>query len=214
MFTGIIEELGVVKQVRRKGSSLYVTINAKTVIQDVKTGDSIAVNGVCLTVTDYSHDSFSAEVSHETLDKSYFKGLKKGDRVNLERALKMGDRLMGHMVSGHIDGTGVIVKKEKKDDFIDVTLKINNEMMKYVVTKGSVAVDGVSLTVANRKKDVFRVSIIPHSARMTTFGIKREGSPVNIECDLVGKYIENFLSEGEKKRGSLSKEFLKEHGFI
>ena len=214
MFTGIIEELGVVKEARRKGSSLGVTIKAKAVIQDVKTGDSIAVNGVCLTVTDYSRDSFSAEVSHETLDKSYFKELKKGDKVNLERALKVGDRLMGHMVSGHIDGTGVIIKKKKKDDFIDVTFKINGEMMKYIVTKGSVAVDGVSLTVAAREKDIFRVSIIPHSAKMTTFGIKREGSPVNIECDLVGKYIENFLSGGEKKKGSLNREFLKEHGFI
>lgn len=214
MFTGIIEELGAIKKIVKKSASLTLTIHADAVLKDVKEGDSIAVSGVCLTVVDFDSDSFTAEVSPETLEKSYLDELKKGDRVNLERSLKIGDRLMGHMVSGHIDGTGQIVKKEKKGGFIDITFQTKKELMKYIVTKGSIAIDGVSLTVVSCKEDTFGISIIPHTARMTTIGIKDRGDSVNLECDLIGKYVESFVSRENSSRKEISRDFLKEYGFM
>jgi riboflavin synthase len=214
MFTGIIEELGSVEKIVKKGATLTLTIHADAVLKDVKEGDSIAVSGVCLTVVDFDNDSFTAEVSPETLKKSYLDELRKGDRVNLERSLKIGDRLMGHMVSGHIDGIGRIVKKEQKGDFVDITLQTKKELMKYIVTKGSIAIDGVSLTVVSCKGDTFGISIIPHTAKMTTIGIKDRGDSVNLECDLIGKYVESFVSRENSSSKEISRDFLKEYGFM
>ena len=162
----------------------------------------------------FDNDSFTAEVSPETLKKSYLDELRKGDRVNLERSLKIGDRLMGHMVSGHIDGIGRIVKKEQKGDFVDITLQTKKELMKYVVTKGSIAIDGVSLTVVSCKGDTFGISIIPHTTKMTTIGIKDRGDSVNLECDLIGKYVESFVSRENSSSKEISRDFLKEYGFM
>lgn len=214
MFTGIIEELGIVKKILKKGASLTLTIQADTILRDIKKGDSIAVSGVCLTAVDFDDDTFTAEVSSETLDKSNLGELKKGERVNLERAMRIGERLMGHMVSGHIDGTGVILKKEIRGDFMEVEFQAPKGLLRYIVSKGSIAVDGVSLTIAELKKDIFSVSIIPHTKEMTTIGIKKRGDTVNLECDMIGKYVEGFLSaEGDKEK-KLSREFLKEYGFL
>lgn len=214
MFTGIIEELGSVEKIVKKAKSFTLTIHADAVLKDVKEGDSVAVSGVCLTVVGFDNQSFTAEVSPETLEKSYLCELKRGDRVNLERSLKIGDRLMGHMVSGHIDGTGRIVKKEKKGDFIDIAFQTKKELMKYIVTKGSIAIDGVSLTVVSCKENTFGISIIPHTAKMTTIGIKDRGDSVNLECDLIGKYVESFVSRDKNSRKEISRDFLKEYGFM
>ena len=214
MFSGIIEELAKVKEIEKRGSSLRLTVRSDKVLEDIREGDSISVNGVCLTVVDYSDNSFSAEVSPETLRSSNLSGLKRESRVNLERSLKLGERLMGHMVSGHIDGTGVIKEKKRRGDFIEISVKAPVELMKYIVKKGSVALDGISLTVADRSEDRFRISVIPYTAEMTTLGFKGAGDSVNLECDMIGKYVESFLQKNGKEEKGLSREFLKEHGFI
>lgn len=214
MFSGIIEELAKVKKIEKRGASLRLTVQSGKVLEDIKEGDSISVNGVCLTVVHYSDNSFSAEVSPETLRSSNLSGLTKESRVNLERSLKLGDRLMGHMVSGHIDGTGVIKEKKKRGDFIEISIEAPGEFMKYIVKKGSVALDGISLTVSERSKNSFRISVIPYTAKMTTLGFKGAGDSVNLECDIVGKYVESFLQKNGKENRGLSREFLKEHGFI
>lgn len=214
MFSGIIEEIGTVKKIFKKGTSLTLTVQANKILKDMKKGDSISVSGVCLTVIGHNDSSFSTEVSPETIKKSNLGDIKEGDKVNLERALKIGDRLMGHMVSGHIDGTGIIVKKEKKGDFIETTFQVPKELMKYIVEKGSVAIDGASLTALSCKEDTFKISFIPYTINMTTFRTKDIGDSVNLECDIIGKYTESFLSREEKEKKKLSREFLKEHGFI
>ncbi len=221
MFTGLVEEIGRVLAVRRGADSARLRIAAGKVMQDMAVGDSIAVNGVCLTVTSFDNTSFSADVMAETLSKTNLGKLQPGDRVNLERALRLGDRLGGHLVSGHIDGVGEIVRKETRDIATLVTISAPREVMRYIIKKGSVAVDGTSLTVVDHDESTFVVSLIPHTARATVLGEKKTGASVNLEGDMIGKYVERWVMAGKEDRGGsnnanggITGEFLAKHGFI
>lgn len=217
MFTGIVEELGRVKDIVRGPKSIKLQIECAGIMEDVKLGDSIAVNGICLTVTSLGSSWFIADVMPETMRKTNLGSLTRQSQVNIERALRLSDRLGGHLVSGHIDGTGVITGKESEDNATWVSVAADKNILKYIVMKGSVALDGTSLTVAYVDDDRFKVSLIPLTAGVTTLGIKEAGDTVNIECDLVGKYIEKLLSgDGGKdnERKDISVEFLRENGFV
>lgn len=218
MFAGIIEEIGVVKSAEFGGRHSALKVAAGKVLEDLKLGDSISVEGVCLTVSEIGRDYFQADLSPETLIRTNLGGLRAGSEVNLERALKVGDRIGGHQMSGHIDGLGEIKSCARDGDYYQVKIKAPPQIMRYIVEKGSVGVDGISLTVASCGRDEFAVAIIPFTARMTTLTKKRVGSKVNIECDMLGKYVEKLLAVGrdakEEKRDELTKEFLAEHGFI
>lgn len=216
MFTGLVEELGKVKAMTRGAKSVRLTVQAKVVLGDVKLGDSIAVNGTCLTVVDYGDTWFTADVMPETVDRTALAGLKNGDTVNLERTLRVGDRLGGHIVTGHIDGVGTIRAKEQNDNAVVVRIEAPPEVMRYVVHKGSIAIDGISLTVVAAGPDWFTVSLIPHTASVTTLGFKGVGAPVNLEADVIGKYVEKLLGMtpgAQGKKGGVSASFLAEHGF-
>lgn len=217
MFTGIIEELGIVKNIIRGSSSIKLSIECISILHDVKIGDSIAVNGICLTVTDLGSNWFTVDVMPETMRRTGLSKLNSSQKVNLERALRLSDRLGGHIVSGYIDGTGIITAKTEEDNAIWLTVEAADTVLKYIVMKGSVALDGTSLTVAHVDDSCFKVSLIPLTARVTTLGFKETGDMVNIECDVVGKYIEKFIggktSEQSVKR-DLTMELLKENGFV
>ncbi|WIF95976.1 riboflavin synthase [Caminicella sporogenes] len=217
MFTGLVEEIGVVQSVIKGSKSAKIVIKAKKILEDIKIGDSICTNGVCLTVTDFNDNSFSVDVMAETMRKSNLKKLVPGNKVNLERALKLGDRLGGHIVSGHIDGTGTILSFDKEDNAVWVTIKTTPEILKYIIYKGSITVDGISLTVAYIDNSIFKVSIIPHTKVVTTLLHKSIGDKVNLECDTVGKYIEKLLNHNniaDNKSNSINMEFLSKHGFL
>ncbi len=218
MFTGIVEEMGRVKQIAKRENGVRIAIEAKKVLEDVLLGDSIAVNGVCLTVTEFGSDFFCADVMSESLGRSNLKELASGVRVNLERAMVMGKRFGGHIVSGHIDAVG-IVESIRKDGISRIyRIKAPTEVMKYTVMKGSVAIDGISLTVSAVHEDGFEVSIIPHTIENTTLSIRSEKDEVNLEADIIGKHVENLMGfstrEQEKKKSSISTSFLGEHGFL
>jgi len=214
MFTGIVEEIGQIRRVITGMHSVTLEIKGKTVMEDMKVGDSIAVNGVCLTVTHFQKDSFLADVMHETMNRSSLGSLKAGSLVNLERAMSANGRFGGHMVSGHIDGMGRILGIEKDDTAIWYTIEASDVIMKYIVEKGSVTLDGISLTVAKVMKDSFAVSIIPHTRKETILYTKKRGDSINIENDLVGKYIEKFISaENAGSKSKLTMAYLAEHGF-
>lgn len=218
MFTGIIEEIGTVRNIIKGSRSIKLAIMAKKVLENTNLGDSIAVNGVCLTVTALGKDGFTADVMPESMSKTNMGGLKPGDRVNLERALTLASRLGGHIVSGHIDGTGEIIAMEKDDNAVRVTLTSVPKVMKYIVSEGSVALDGVSLTVAHLGENDFTVSLIPHTAQVTTLLDKKVGDRLNIENDVVGKYVERLLSFSDKStaaenKSAISLSFLRENGF-
>ena len=216
IFTGIIEELGVVKSIAINGASGCITIIAKKVLEGTQLGDSIAVNGTCLTVTSINSDGFSADVMAETVKRTSLSQVGKGDLVNLERAMILNGRLGGHIVSGHIDGTGTITKYTKEENAIWVTIKAPDEILDLIVEKGSICIDGISLTVATVSDQDFQVSIIPHTAKETTLIHKKVGSLVNLENDIVGKYIkklmENNQEEQAKKASGLTMEMLEEYG--
>lgn len=212
MFTGIIEEIGKVQGVRRNTASSVIAIDSKEVIRDVHTGDSIAVNGVCLTVTSFSRSGFSADVMHETLDRSSLGRLRSGSLVNLERAMSANGRFGGHIVSGHIDGTGTISEIHKDDNAIWYTIKTNEKILGYIIEKGSVAIDGISLTVAKVGKDGFSVSVIPHTAENTILSGRRIGDIVNLENDCIGKYVERLMGF-EPLKGNITADFLAKYGF-
>ena len=216
MFTGIVEELGTIRAIRRGGSSAVLSIGAGTILDDLKVGDSVAVNGVCLTATQVDGGGFTADVMHETLDRSSLARLAPGDMVNLERAMAAGGRFGGHIVSGHIDATGTITDRRRDDNAVWYTVSAPAALLRYVVEKGSIAIDGISLTVAAVEADRFSVSVIPHTAAVTVLGGKRPGDPVNLEADLIGKYVEKLLRPVQAppaRRSALSLEFLAEHGF-
>ncbi|HOQ00191.1 MAG TPA: riboflavin synthase [Acetivibrio clariflavus] len=217
MFTGIVEEIGTVKKIIYGSKSIKLSIQCSKIMDDVKLGDSIAVNGICLTVVDRKSDEFTADVMPETMRKTGLAELKVGYAVNLERALRLSDRLGGHIVSGHIDGTGVIMDKVREDNAIWLTVEAGRDILKYIVMKGSVALDGTSLTVAYVDDKCFKVSLIPHTAGITTLGSKEVGSRVNIECDILGKYVEKLLltnaSEQSNKSKDISLDFLIKNGF-
>ena len=216
IFTGIIEELGVVKSIAINGASGCITIKAKKVLEGTQLGDSIAVNGTCLTVTSINSDGFSADVMAETVKRTSSSQVGKGDLVNLERAMILNGRFGGHIVSGHIDGTGTITKYTKEENAIWVTIKAPDEILDLIVEKGSICIDGISLTVATVSDQDFQVSIIPHTAKETTLIHKKVGSLVNLENDIVGKYIkklmENNQEEQAKKASGLTMEMLEEYG--
>jgi len=217
MFTGLVEELGKVKAITRGTKSARLTITSNKVISDVKIGDSIAVNGTCLTVVGYAANWFTADIMPETVESTAIAGFQIGDTVNLERTLRVGDRFGGHIVSGHIDGVGIIIGKDTNDNAIVVKIKAGSEVMRYIVKKGSIAIDGISLTVVNYDSDWFTVSLIPHSAGMTTLGFKKTGDVVNLEADMIGKYVEKLLGfHSAQPQGTTSKigmNFLQKHGF-
>jgi riboflavin synthase len=219
MFTGIVEELGTVKSVMTSRQSAKLSINADITLQNVKLGDSIAVNGVCLTVTEHGRNWFSADVMPETMNRTALGDLTNGRKVNLERALRLSDRLGGHIVSGHIDGVGIIQSKQPLDNAILITLQIDSRLLRYVVNKGSVALDGISLTVVDCGKDWLSVSIIPHTLSATTLHFKSVGDKVNIETDMMAKYAEKLLglaqsADIQTKSETLSRNFLAAHGFF
>ena len=215
MFTGIIEEIGVVQSVKKGEISSVLTIQAKKVLEGTKIGDSIAANGVCLTVTGLGKETYEMDVMAETLRRSNLGSLKPGGRVNLERAVKLGGRLGGHIVSGHIDGTGVIKKFRKEDNAVWLTVSAEDSLLHYIVEKGSIAIDGVSLTVAEITERDFSVSIIPHTGEETVLLKKKAGDTVNLECDIIGKYVEKLLyhNQPQEKKSSISMDFLRQCGF-
>ncbi len=212
MFTGIIEEIGKIKSSSRGARSVRLDIECKKVLDGTQIGDSISVNGVCLTVTTITSSGFTADVMHETMTRSNLGALKVGDRVNLERALTLSSRLGGHIVSGHIDGVGSVVDKREDDIAIWITISTSSDILRYIIEKGSITIDGISLTVAEVDSRTFKVSIIPHTQDMTTLTSKRVGEVVNIENDMIAKYVEKLLGK-ETKGSGLSFEFLKENGF-
>lgn len=221
MFTGIIEGLGTISAIRSSGQGQRLTIDADFVLDQTKIGDSISVSGACLTVVVIDRKRFQVDVSPETLRKTTFASAKIGDRVNLERALRLSDRLDGHLVSGHIDGIGTLKQRKPAGNAINVTIGVCENLSRYMIKKGSVAVDGISLTINNCSKNSFEVSIIPYTAKHTTLGFKKISDLVNIETDMIGKYVERFTIERqsgnrEKETGqsSLNMQSLAQAGFL
>ena len=220
MFTGIIEGLGTVRGIQPSGEGCKLTVDADFVLSETRLGDSIAVNGACLTAVALNDRNFTVDVSPETMSRTTFGRIRVGDRVNLERALRLSDRLDGHLVSGHIDGMGALADRKVRSNAILLTFRASRALTRYMIPKGSVAVDGVSLTINAVTDDGFGVSIIPHTARLTTVGMKAVGDPVNIETDMIGKYVERFVDPGKTARpekpvgDGLDIQFLAKHGFL
>ncbi len=214
MFTGIIEEIGKIESVQSSKEAIIFTIGAKHILHDVSLGDSISVNGVCLTVTQFSNASFSVDVMPETVRSTSLAQLKKGSPVNLERAMAANGRFGGHFVSGHVDGTGKIVKKKQVSNAVYYEIQVPEELTNTLIHKGSITIDGISLTIFGLEKEKVVISIIPHTLGETILGTKGVGDIVNIECDMVGKYIKKFVTQQvSPKSSSLSKSFLEENGF-
>ena len=215
MFTGIVEEMGQVEGIQRGRQSAVLAIRAKTVLEGTKIGDSIAVNGVCLTVTTLSPGRFTADVMHETLDRSSLAQLKRGSAVNLERAMAADGRFGGHIVAGHIDGTGRVTEVRKDDNAIWYTIQAAPQVLRYIVEKGSIAVDGISLTVARVETDRFAISAIPHTVAQTVLRDRKEGDLVNLETDIIGKYVEKLMTPAPESQasGGITLDFLARNGF-
>ena len=216
MFTGIVEEKGCIRGIRPGAKSCILTIEGRIIFSDLKVGDSVAVNGVCLTATSINGHLFTADVMRETLERSSLGSLRNGSYVNLERAMAADGRFGGHIVSGHIDGTGTIVNIEKDDNAVWYTVQAPPALMRYIVEKGSIAIDGISLTVAKITSSTFSVSIIPHTAKETILSEKKTGDVVNLENDIIGKYVQRLLTNPAPEEAPESKvtwEFLAENGF-
>ncbi|AGT32611.1 riboflavin synthase subunit alpha [Geobacillus genomosp. 3] len=213
MFTGIIEEVGTVEQMRQTGDAIVMTIGAKRVLEDVRLGDSIAVNGVCLTVTSFTSRQFTVDVMPETVKATALRALKPGAKVNLERAMAAGGRFGGHFVTGHVDGVGRIVRQWPKANAVYYEIEVPASLRSYMIYKGSVAVDGTSLTIFGLSERTFTVSLIPHTREATILGEKRPGDLVNIECDMIGKYVAAFLAENETPPSGVTIGFLEQHGY-
>lgn len=212
MFTGIIEEIGIVKEFKKSEKNALIVVECKKVIEDIKIGDSIAINGVCQTVIKFNKNSFSVQVSSETLDITNFSRLKPGEKVNLERALTLNARLGGHIVSGHVDGLAKVKNIQKYSEFYNIKFEIENDLSKYVVKKGSITINGISLTVADIVSKEFSVAIIPHTFESTNLHYLKHGDFVNIEVDILAKYVEKILSTDNN--GAIDENFLKENGFF
>ena len=213
MFTGIIEEVGAVRHIRMGSASCVITVGAEKVLTDVHIGDSIAVNGTCLTVCSFDGGSFSADVMPETMRRTNLGTLAPGSPVNLERAMAANGRFGGHIVSGHIDGTGQVRSLRREDNAVWVRIAASPDILRYIVEKGSIAIDGISLTVASVTAQDFAVSVIPHTGEETTLLHKKPGDIVNLECDILAKYVEKLLGHSTAK-GGITPQFLSEHGFI
>ena len=216
MFTGIIEEMGVIQDLQQGRRSARLLVLAKSVLGDLNTGDSISVNGVCLTVTGIQDSEFSADVSPETLAVTTMGSLKVGDAVNLERAMRLDSRLGGHLVTGHIDGVGIIRNRRQNEDALVLGVEIPSELSRYCIRKGSIALDGVSMTLNQVGDKEVQIAVIPHTAKTTTLGLKGIGTTVNVECDLIGKHLERLLLE----RGSggtpqeVDRDYLRRRGLL
>ena len=217
MFTGIIEEVGTIKGVKKGARSCILTIGGKKVLEGTKVGDSIALNGVCLTVTSMSGDSYTADVMAETMNRSSLGKLKAGTPVNLERAMSAEGRFGGHIVSGHIDGIGTVSAVEPDDNAVWYTIEADRALLRYIVEKGSIAIDGISLTVAYVDSHCFKVSIIPHTQKETNLYTKTPGTIVNLECDIIGKYVEKLMQPeedaAEAEKAGITEAFLAANGF-
>ncbi|MEL7648587.1 MAG: riboflavin synthase [Sedimentibacter sp.] len=216
MFTGLIEEVGTLEGAASGEKSMKLTIRAKKVLEDVKAGDSICTNGVCLTVASFTKSTFTVDVMPETMRKTNLGKLRQGSPVNLERALKVSDRLGGHIVSGHIDGTGTITGYKDEDIATWLTVETNSDLIRYIIPKGSIAIDGTSLTVVDTSENSFRVSLIPVTKEETILLMKKVGDQVNLECDIVGKYIERFMTFRDKSgdKSKIDMKFLADNGFL
>jgi riboflavin synthase len=214
MFTGIIEDKGKVLRVEYRGLEKRLTLEMPKDLTGLHPGDSINVNGVCLTVVELQGRQVVLDLSQETLQKTILSDLREGDQVNLERALRLSDRLGGHLVTGHTDGIGVITEKRKERDFINLKMRVPNHVSRYIVPKGSIAVDGISLTVNNLEGEEIRITVIPYTLEKTTLIDKNVGDRVNVEADILGKYVEKFLDRRGGTPKALSLSFLKEHGYI
>lgn len=215
MFTGIVEEIGTVKNIVKKGKTLLLTINASIILEDVHLGDSISVNGVCLTVTGFTKNEFSVDVMPETFQASNLSTLVSSQKVNLERAMAANGRFGGHVVSGHIDGTGKIVSVKAMENAVIYKISIPSQFAKYCLQKGSITIDGTSLTIFEVETDIVTISLIPHTRSNTILGSKKVGDVVNIEFDLLGKYVEKMLGMNETKKSStITTSFLSQNGYI
>ena len=218
VFTGIVEEMGVVKSVNFSGNVNQLKINCEETLRDIKLGDSISVNGICLTVSQLSDDWFEVDVMPETIRRTSLCALKVGKKVNLEAALKVGARVGGHIVSGHIDCVGTIKEIKEEQNAVWIIIQVPDNLMKYIIMKGSITVEGTSLTIANIESNNIGVSLIPTTRFITTLGYKKAGDKVNIECDIIGKYIEKLLNANEKghtkQESSIDVNFLQNNGFI
>jgi riboflavin synthase len=217
LFTGLIQDLGKIQSLERRGGGFFLTVATGLSLADVKVGDSIAVDGVCLTAVRLSGRTFTAEVSPETLKRTTLSRAAAGQPVNLEKSLRLSDFLGGHLVSGHVDGTGEVVRVLAEGNSRRYRFRAPGEIARYLIAKGSVAVDGISLTVAEIEEPEFAVAVIPHTAQSTTLGAKKAGDPVNLEVDPIAKYVEKFLrrAEGPAAKGSqLDAGFLAGHGFL
>jgi riboflavin synthase len=223
MFTGLVEGLGRIKEASRTGEDMSLTIDPLFPMPDIRVGESISVNGACLTVTGLRGDSFSVDVSAETFSRTTVGRLKIGDEVNLERSLRLADRLGGHLVLGHVDGVGKILRKEQRQKSWVMKIGVDEPLSRYIIEKGSIAVDGVSLTVNRCGEESFEVNIIPQTGKDTSLLNRRVGDPVNVETDMIGKYVEKFLRKGEHpgrehprenaRTSGIDEEMLRKHGF-
>ncbi|MGN7469416.1 riboflavin synthase [Brevibacillus sp. SAFN-007a] len=225
MFTGLVEEVGVLASITGNEQASRLVIRAQRVLEGVQLGDSIAVNGICLTVTSFSDRHFSVDVMPETMKKTSLSHLRPGQRVNLERAMRLGDRFGGHIVSGHVDGTGTIVSRQPHANAVMFRIEAEAELLKYVIQQGSICVDGISLTVVDVADTSFSVSIIPHTLAETSLQDRRVGDQVNLETDVIGKYVERLVSYRSRQSGAggnqidakgskISLAFLQENGFV
>ncbi len=212
MFTGLVEETGSIRSVRRTGRSLHLTVQARIVLQNVKLGDSVAVNGVCLTVVRFDSDSFTADVMPETYEKTSLSALAIGAIVNLERTMAVGDRFGGHIVQGHVDGLGRIHTLKQDEIAWRMTVEAPPDLLKYIAPKGSITIDGISLTVIEVDEPTFSVSLIPHTWAVTSMKQRQVGDRVNLEVDILAKYVERMLSA--RLGSKVNEEFLREHGFM
>ncbi|MFJ8260586.1 riboflavin synthase [Rummeliibacillus sp. NPDC094406] len=212
MFTGIVEDLGKVKAIKSATNSMQLTIESRKILEDVHLGDSIAVNGVCLTVISFSNSQFTVDVMPESVKATNIQSLQIGQYVNLERAMPANGRFGGHFVSGHVDGTGVILRKRKFANAVYVDIGISKELSKFCMLKGSITIDGISLTIFDVKPTQLTVSLIPHTFDLTLLGVKKEHDVVNIENDLLGKYVINHLDR-KQENSTITMDFLNENGF-
>ena len=216
MFTGIVEEIGTVTRIMQGQNSSLLSIRGDRIFEDLRLGDSVAVNGVCLTVSKLAGQSFDADTTSETLARTSLGALRAGSFVNLERAMAANGRFGGHIVTGHVDGTGIISMIRRDGKTVWVTITADNSILKYIVEKGSIAVDGISLTVASTTQNSFSIAVIPHTERSTTLLTKSQGETVNLECDMIGKYVERFITrmqKSEPQRCVITEEYLSKAGF-
>ena len=218
MFTGLVAELGTVQRLARQGNSYHLTVGAQKVLTNLKIGDSVAVNGACLTVVRMDEGGFTADVMPETVRLTNIGSLQPGSKVNLERTLRLCDGLDGHIVSGHVEGLGTISEQRPEGIAVVVTIATPPELLKYIIKKGSIAIDGISLTVTEVTDTSFSVSLIPHTAKETTLGFKKVGDSVNLETDILGKYVERMLTWNKQtqagKADTLNMKTLLENGFV